>query len=666
MELVRGRSAGDAVAGANPMPWREATRVIADACRGLAAAHKAGLIHRDIKPANIMITEDGPAKLADFGLAKASGLGGVGSMAGPTGTGMVVGTPHYMSPEQAQAKPLDGRSDLYSLGATYLTLLTGRTPFPAEAPMQILYAHCTAPVPDPREVVPDLPDAAVEVVMRAMAKDPAERFPNAESMLAALEAVLSGEPSIQVEVLGAASFGRGATGGVSGLHGIGPAGPVTAPGLRAAATRRLPQPSRSGMSPAVAVACAVASAVAVVLVGVWAFGPRKTDKLADTKTPTPGQSTLASASGGTGGTNGTGGIGGTSTDPGTLTPIEPPPDVDPPRITRPDPRPTGKSGPRTGFGGNERPDPQPGPGPGPGPLTRPEYGPGPGPGLGPGPGFGPESGARASPESPPPPPPPAPPFRASHEAYDVVCFELARGNPGWRADGGDFWPRQGREMEGLVLPAEGLEMLAQLEWLTGLKSIKLTGSGGDEKRRVVRDVWFTRSMPQLESLDVSDTAVRFIGPVKDCKRLRWLKLTGTPVRDLTPLKGLPLEELDITDSQVSDLSPLKGMRLKLLWLGNTAVTDLSPLRGMKSLENLQFDGSKVRDLSPLEGLRLKVLWCQGLGGDGKAVSLDVLKTMPELTELSCDISSDADRELLRSLKSLRKLNDKPVEEALRK
>ncbi len=172
-----------------PIPWPQATRIVADACRGLAAAHEAGLIHRDIKPANILCTRDGTAKVTDFGLAKLAEQ----IQATLTATGRVLGTPAYMSPEQCQSEPLDHRTDIYSLGASYYALLTGHGPYgeSASAP-KVMFAHCYKPVPDPREVVPDLPEGCAAVVLRAMAKDPAERYQSAAEMLADLETLLAG------------------------------------------------------------------------------------------------------------------------------------------------------------------------------------------------------------------------------------------------------------------------------------------------------------------------------------------------------------------------------------------------------------------------------------------------------------------------------------------
>src|SRR5262249_55667648 len=122
MELLNGGTMHQALEG-GPLPWRQATDVIAQACRGLAAAHDAGLIHRDIKPSNIMRTGDGIVKLTDFGLAKVVSEGDNSEPLTKNGT--ILGTPHYMSPEQCHNQPLDGRSDVYSLGATYYTLLVG-------------------------------------------------------------------------------------------------------------------------------------------------------------------------------------------------------------------------------------------------------------------------------------------------------------------------------------------------------------------------------------------------------------------------------------------------------------------------------------------------------------------------------------------------------------
>ena len=188
MELVPGGSVGERLRGHGPYAWREATRIIADICRALTAAHGAGLIHRDIKPVNILRTGDGAVKLADFGLAK-NAAGGDSSSGGGNSSGMV-GTPAYMSPEQCQADPLDGRSDLYSLGMTYYTLLTGRPPYEGGA-AQVMMAQCSRPTPDPRQYRADIPAGVIAVLERATAKNREDRFPNAGAMLVALEAVLA-------------------------------------------------------------------------------------------------------------------------------------------------------------------------------------------------------------------------------------------------------------------------------------------------------------------------------------------------------------------------------------------------------------------------------------------------------------------------------------------
>jgi len=186
MELLEGGSAAE-LAKAGPMPWWQATRIVADACRGLAAAHAVGLIHRDIKPGNILCAGDGSAKLGDFGLARSTDS--TSSEFDRTG-----GTPQYMSPEQCRAESLDSRSDIYSLGATYFTLLTGRLPY-AEADNHHagMFAHCVQPPPDPRDFVPEVPSACAALVRRAMAKIRADRPADAGEMLAELESLLSPE-----------------------------------------------------------------------------------------------------------------------------------------------------------------------------------------------------------------------------------------------------------------------------------------------------------------------------------------------------------------------------------------------------------------------------------------------------------------------------------------
>jgi hypothetical protein len=187
-ELMTGGSAQDVLRDRGGFHWVEATAILRDVCRGLAAVHRTGTIHRDIKPANILRSADGVVKLGDFGLVRPTGATGTGV----TGLGEVIGTPHYMSPEQCRCDPPDERSDLYALGATYFALLTGRPPFDSSDGMQVLFAHCGQPAPDPRAAVAGVPAECAALVSRAMEKERSRRFRDADAMLAALDAVLAG------------------------------------------------------------------------------------------------------------------------------------------------------------------------------------------------------------------------------------------------------------------------------------------------------------------------------------------------------------------------------------------------------------------------------------------------------------------------------------------
>jgi serine/threonine protein kinase len=191
MELVAGGSAQEALRKHGPLPWEKAVAIATDACRGLVAAHEAGIIHRDIKPGNILLTPENVAKLADFGLAKALDANRPMQTAHDT----VLGTPAFMSPEQCRSHPLDPRTDIYSLGATLFTLLTGRAPFEAASALDVLYAHCNAPRPDPRTVVAGIPARVVALIQLAMAIAPGERFATARDMLVALERLAPGRDS---------------------------------------------------------------------------------------------------------------------------------------------------------------------------------------------------------------------------------------------------------------------------------------------------------------------------------------------------------------------------------------------------------------------------------------------------------------------------------------
>ncbi|MEI7033929.1 protein kinase domain-containing protein [Streptomyces pratensis] len=182
MEYVEGQPLGSVLAADirshGAMPADKALKVTADVLAALETSHEMGLVHRDIKPGNVMMTKRGIVKVMDFGIARAM-QSGVTSM---TQTGMVVGTPQYLSPEQALGRGVDARSDLYSVGIMLFQLLTGRIPFDADSPLAIAYAHVQEEPVAPSSINRSVTPAMDALVARALKKNPNERFPSAAAM----------------------------------------------------------------------------------------------------------------------------------------------------------------------------------------------------------------------------------------------------------------------------------------------------------------------------------------------------------------------------------------------------------------------------------------------------------------------------------------------------
>ncbi|HTT68388.1 MAG TPA: protein kinase [Gemmatimonadales bacterium] len=180
MKFLRGKPLSSVISARGALPVPEIKRLLIEACRALGYAHKHGIVHRDIKPDNIMFDELGQAIVTDFGIAKAQ------SGARLTGTGMAIGTPHYMSPEQARAQTLDGRSDVYSLGVVGYQCLTGHVPFDGEDSFSIGYKHIMEELPTPPLETAEQRDLFA-IIQRMMAKKPDDRFQTAEELVASLE-----------------------------------------------------------------------------------------------------------------------------------------------------------------------------------------------------------------------------------------------------------------------------------------------------------------------------------------------------------------------------------------------------------------------------------------------------------------------------------------------
>lgn len=283
MDRLEGEELAARLERRGPMPLEEATPIFEQIAAGLGAAHARGLLHRDLKPANVFLARmpGAPerAVILDFGLARSLEEDGAERL---TANGVVVGTPQYLSPEQATGAPLDARADLYALATLFYEMLAGVTPFSAPTLPALLLKVAAEPPPPLTRHRPDLPPALAEVLERALAKSPGERFPDAASLVAAVRAASAALPPTAAErvITGPVSpseVPRHFAGGVPAGHAVVGHTPISHPPTASpidprAATAAAPQVSPRGAWPwivaALALLGAITAGVAIAIVAV--------------------------------------------------------------------------------------------------------------------------------------------------------------------------------------------------------------------------------------------------------------------------------------------------------------------------------------------------------------------------------------------------------------
>jgi serine/threonine protein kinase/predicted Zn-dependent protease len=177
MEYVRGEDLKSMIRMMGRLSPGQTVSIAKQVCEGLAEAHRLGVVHRDLKPQNIMIDRNGDVKIMDFGIARTLQAKGI------TGEGVMIGTPEYMSPEQAEGKEADERADIYALGIVLFEMLTGRVPFEGETPFSVALKHKTEIPPDPRKINSQVPDDLARLILRCLEKEKAKRFQSAQELL---------------------------------------------------------------------------------------------------------------------------------------------------------------------------------------------------------------------------------------------------------------------------------------------------------------------------------------------------------------------------------------------------------------------------------------------------------------------------------------------------
>jgi serine/threonine protein kinase len=264
MKYISGTSLEDVLESKQSLSYDYVQRILWEAALALGHAHSRGVVHRDVKPANIMFDHDGKVMLTDFGISKA-----LQSATGLTGTGMILGTPHYMAPEQAKGQPVDGRADQYALGVVGYRLLAGSLPFSGDSVHTILYKHIFEEAP-PLTSRRDVPAYLSEPIHRALSKDPDQRYPNMEEFAAAIwpeqAAAVTGKSTPKPLPQRAVTRGP-STADAPTEHVAAHAAPTTPmpAARRGTATRTAPQkkPSRMGLIALLVVAAAGAGGYAL-------------------------------------------------------------------------------------------------------------------------------------------------------------------------------------------------------------------------------------------------------------------------------------------------------------------------------------------------------------------------------------------------------------------
>ena len=307
MELLSGEDLEAVLRRPEPPPLSTKLEIVAQLCEGLSYAHEQGIVHRDIKPANVRVLEDGTVKILDFGIAKFA-------QSSMTQSGAIMGTAHYMAPEQIMGNPLDGRADLFSVGVLLHELLSGKKPFAGDSPTAVVYQIVHGEAPSVGDVVSGLPEGLNEVVTRALKKDPNERYNSASDMASDLRLVkmMLDLPLSQTQGSGGfdATISPGrlhATGVVSKPPALRMPGPVTTAAASVVGAAKLPGGADTDIAPAPArgmsmgVIGAIAAGVVVVAAAAYfglAGGGTGTDTSSGTATPaatTPPAATAAPA-----------------------------------------------------------------------------------------------------------------------------------------------------------------------------------------------------------------------------------------------------------------------------------------------------------------------------------------------------------------------------------
>ncbi|HTI33128.1 MAG TPA: protein kinase [Miltoncostaea sp.] len=270
MRFIPGVSLAERIARGGPLPPDEALAVLSDIAAALDFAHARGTIHRDVKPANILLDQDGTSFLGDFGLVR------LDDMPGLTRRGDWLGTAEYVSPEQVEGEPATAASAVYGLAAVAFEALTGRAPFVRREPSAVLLAHVREPVPDASAIRPGLPVAVDETLARGLAKDPADRFANANTFVGELRHALD-TAELRPTMVGALLPGGASWDGADGSGEAGAASPAER--LTKAFGDAKERTSRFGRGRQVAVAAAVAGVLVLVGAGWggWALGHSSAD-----------------------------------------------------------------------------------------------------------------------------------------------------------------------------------------------------------------------------------------------------------------------------------------------------------------------------------------------------------------------------------------------------